>query len=109
MATSNGNIDDGHTRPFKIAARPGVHDELTGTYRVIHPDERLALRHPNMAPDMYAARCLALVVKNVKTWNRGSNITEATVRALDPNEFAELLDYILGYSSATADAAEKNS
>lgn len=107
MATKD--VDDGHTRPFKIAARPGIHDELSGTYRPVHPDERLALRHPNMSPDMYAARCLALVAKNVKTWNRSAEITPETVRNLDPNEFAELLDYVLGYSYAAADASEKNS
>ena len=108
MAADSFFIDDGQTRKFRIAARPGIHPELTGEYRPVHPDERLALKHPNMAPDLFAARAVALVAKQVKSWNAPKDVSPEVVRQLEPNLFSDLLDYVLGYNYGEADAAEKN-
>lgn len=109
MAGESFFINDGNTRHFRIAARPGIHPELEGEYRPAHPDVRTALQHPNMGADVYAARAVQIVAKQVKSWNAGVDIKPETVRELEPNLFRDLLDYVLGYTYAEAGEKEKNS
>lgn len=93
-------IKDGYTLDATIPAKPGEYEQLTVSYRRALASERIALNSLAMhagREDVYAARCLDTLTKRVGSWSLGDKVTREQLETLHPEQFGELLDYVLGY------------
>lgn len=102
-------IDDGFTKTDRLPAKPGLYPAVTTVYRPALPRERLQYgqKLDSRDPEQIEAYQTELLLKHVQSVN-GSPLDAAKVRRLEPNVRGRLIDLVLSYEPAKAEADAGN-